>query len=397
MNFYLRLAGIFFVAAILTINSPFSLRAEEGLLKGKAWVGEIASVFDSYESGAIPAGERTAFLENYKESFSKLYDAGNRLAGLFLESIEDDPAKKQGWAEKNLAGQSGELLKRLAEDNNAEAQLWLGLFYRQGAGAWPRNEEEGNKWLKKAAENGNHQAFEAAFFPMMVNQPDKAWPWVEELAVNGSVPAIRVLADQYYQMLVQAQSLGQPMKEGSPQAREIVKWQMLAADKGSLQANINLYHMYNDGLAVEKNEAQAVLWLKKAADKGDLGAQLTMGLMYFGGSAAEKDMDKIIEYYRPKAEAGQNEARFFLGAAYAVKAGQGGDLNEAAAWLEKAYENGEQRAAFVLGRAYIYAAGTKGDASETESGREKAKIWLTRAYEAGIAEAGPLLAYLSRR
>lgn len=397
MKLYRRLAGTVFVAAILIINSPPSPQAEEGLLKGRAWVSEIASVFDSYESGALSAGQGAVFIENYKESFSKLYEAGNRLAGLFLESLEDDPAKKQIWAGKNLASQSGELLKRLAEDNNAEAQLWLGLFCRQGAGAWPRNEEEGNKWLKKAAENGNHQAFEAAFFPMMVKQPEKVWPWVEELAANGSAPAIKVLADHYYQMLIQAQSLGQPMAEGPPQAREIVKWQMLAADKGSLQANLNLYHMYNDGLAVKKNEAQAVLWLKKAADKGDLGAQLTMGLMYFDGSAAEKNMDKIIEYYRPKAKAGQNEARLFLGAAYAIKAGQGGDLSQAAAWLEKAYENGEKRAAFVLGRAYIYAAGTKGSASEIESEREKARMWLTRAYEAGLAEAGPLLDDLRRR
>ena len=397
MNLYLRIAGTFLFIIVLLVNNAVCLRAEDELLREKAWVSEIASVFDEQVGLSDPARGRTGFLKNYKEAFLKLDEAGNGLAGLFLEAMEDDPVKKAAWAEKNRAGNSSEMLKRAAEDG-AEAQLWLGLLYRQGISTLPQNEEEGNKWLSRAAENGNPEAFEAVFFPMMINSPDKAWPWVEELAVKGSAPAIKVLADQYYQMVVQAQRLGQPMKEDSLEAQEIVKWQKLAVEKGSLQASLNLYHMYNDGLAVDKNETEAVKWLKRAAGEGDLSAQITLGLMYFnGGSSAENDMDKAVEYYRAKAEAGDNEARFFLGTVYAIKAGQGGDLNEAVNWLEKAYEGGDARAAFILGRAYIYSARTRQDAGEVEADRKKAELWLTRASEQGIEDAAPLLDELRRK
>jgi TPR repeat protein len=48
-------------------------------------------------------------------------------------------------------------LQKIAEQDNAEAQYYLGLCYREGIGI-EKNEEEAVKWFRKAAEQDHYDA-----------------------------------------------------------------------------------------------------------------------------------------------------------------------------------------------------------------------------------------------
>lgn len=392
-----------FIFLGLIWGRPLCLEAGSSPEQVEVWASQIAEVFNRQDQAAPGTGRpeevRAAFIEQYMKSFDALEEQGNILAGLFLESMETDPAKIAARAQKNKANNSGEALKKLAE-KNSEAQLWLGLFYRQGAAGFPKDEAEADRWLTRSAENGNAQAFEAAFFPMMVTDPEKAWNWMKALADKGNEKAVMIMADQAYQNIWQSFRLGEPVVPGSPEADDAVRWIVMSAEKGDVKAGMNLFRMYLEGLAVARNNEEALKWLRKTAENGDLGAQLTLGILYYhGGSEPDKDFEKALEYYRPKAEAGDSEAQFYLGAIRAMEAEQGGGgLNEAAQWLEKAYKGGEKRAAFILGQAYnyTYRAGAEDSEAKMEAGK-KAQLWLGRAAEAGIDEALPLIEELYRQ
>src|ERR1700738_1019849 len=56
------------------------------------------------------------------------------------------------------------------------------------------------------------------------------------------------------------------------------------ADQGVSDAQYNLGFMYEWGLGVSQDSAEAVIWLLKAAEQGHAKAQYDLGLMYNSGS-----------------------------------------------------------------------------------------------------------------
>ena len=57
------------------------------------------------------------------------------------------------------------------------------------------------------------------------------------------------------------------------------------AEQGNAGAETDLGVIYDDGLGVPQDYAQAVVWYHKAADQGDAGAQFNLGFMYAQGRA----------------------------------------------------------------------------------------------------------------
>ena len=58
---------------------------------------------------------------------------------------------------------------------------------------------------------------------------------------------------------------------------------MAAAKQGEAYAQYNLGVMYDVGMGVPENDAEAVKWYRKAADQGLAVAQTNLGLMYENG------------------------------------------------------------------------------------------------------------------
>lgn len=75
----------------------------------------------------------------------------------------------------------------------------------------------------------------------------------------------------------------------------------LRAEKGDIEAQIDLARMYESGEGAPKDTAKAAEWtanaiqlLRKAAEKGDVEAHKRLGDVYFYGIGVPKDRSKGV-------------------------------------------------------------------------------------------------------
>ncbi len=121
---------------------------------------------------------------------------------------------------------AADYFQKAAESGNAEAQIYLGLMYKEGKGL-AKDEKEAGRRYRLAAELGNAEA-----------------------QFN--------LGLMYYQ--------GQGVQQDYA---ESVKWYRLAAEQGNGYAQANLGHMYENGLGVSKDYVRAYMWFGLAASSED--------------------------------------------------------------------------------------------------------------------------------
>jgi TPR repeat protein len=84
-----------------------------------------------------------------------------------------------------------------------------------------------------------------------------------------------------------------------------------AAEQGDAQAQYTLGLIYNEGIGVERDEAEAVKWWKKAARQGDAEAQAALREAYAGVGEGES---AAVKREREAAKQGGAEAQYTLGA-----------------------------------------------------------------------------------
>jgi TPR repeat protein len=80
------------------------------------------------------------------------------------------------------------------------------------------------------------------------------------------------------------------------------------ATAGAAWAQADLGSLYEDGLVVAKNDAEAVRWYRLAARQGYAGAQTNLGVMYANGAGVETDLDQAIRWLRSAAAQGDKIA-----------------------------------------------------------------------------------------
>jgi uncharacterized protein len=56
--------------------------------------------------------------------------------------------------------------------------------------------------------------------------------------------------------------------------------------------------MYNEGLSVPQDYAEALKWYRKAAEQGDAIAQNNLGVMYENGKGIPQNYPDAIKRYR---------------------------------------------------------------------------------------------------
>ena len=67
-------------------------------------------------------------------------------------------------------------------------------------------------------------------------------------------------------------------------------WYLKAAAQGRALAQNNIGYLYEHGLGVPADNAQAVEWYRKAADQGDPTGQMNLGVMYETGRGVPQDL-----------------------------------------------------------------------------------------------------------
>ena len=82
--------------------------------------------------------------------------------------------------------------------------------------------------------------------------------------------------------------------------------------RGETIAQFQTGVMFERGLGVTKNEAEAAKWYKKSAEQGHIDAQYNLGIMYASGRGVHQDEGQGMMWLALAAKQGDKEARKLL-------------------------------------------------------------------------------------
>jgi TPR repeat protein len=133
------------------------------------------------------------------------------------------------------------------------------------------------------------------------------------------------------------------------------------ANAGNLSAQRDLAAIYDQGLGVDKDPAQAALWFRKAAEAGNRDAIFQLAMMYENGRGVSQDQKQALDWYRKAALLGDADSQVKLGRAYMDGKSVGKDEGEASAWFQRAADQGNFYALNRLGAMYVDGRGVHKD------------------------------------
>ena len=76
------------------------------------------------------------------------------------------------------------------------------------------------------------------------------------------------------------------------------------ANEGRSWAQSDLGSLYEDGLVLPRDYAEAIFWYRSAAEQGYPGAQTNLGIMYARGLGVTQSRQTAIEWFKRAAEQG---------------------------------------------------------------------------------------------
>ena len=225
-----------------------------------------------------------------------------------------------------------------SQENNAEAQLRIGMMYFTGKGV-PKDRAETEKWYELSAQNGNAHALNIL----------GSW---YEYGSDGYTVDYQKAADFYSK----------------------------AAKIGHAKSQCHLGRFYYRGDGVERDLHEAFKWYSKSAEQGYPMAQKLLGSMYELGEFVEQDYKKAHDLYRASADQDYCFAQSRLGTLYEQGCGVDISPSDAIYWWTKAttITNDEPwkwvcgEAAYKLGYAYYDGWGVDRDLSKAKEYFEKA-------------------------
>lgn len=253
----------------------------------------------------------------------------------FAKNCGEDPIKDaRSLADLNALPKNAwiEYQRCLANQKDADAQLNMGIAYRDGSDGPPKNLVEAFKWFQLSALQGN----KAAQFNLGMMYDNgrgvrqdyaKAVNWYRKAIDQGSVTAKYRLAYHYFYGFgipknpVKASELYEQAKARTGFANEFalahyqegsepeaVRWIRFVAEQGDADALFNLAIMYYNGQGVPQDYVEAVKWFSKAAEQGVPEAQYNLGLMYFNGQGVPQDYVEAHFWSNLAAAQGYKEA-----------------------------------------------------------------------------------------
>ena len=175
-----------------------------------------------------------------------------------------------------------------------------------------------------------------------------AFHWMNESARNGSVDAQIELGHMY---------LG-----GFGVTRDInsgKKWILKAAEKGNIEAMHILGDLYFQIGETDDDKRAGFYWHKKAADYGHKDSIHQLGSMYFVGSGVKRNYKLARKYFLKAEKLGVPEAPHQLGVMYQEGLGVNKDINKAKALYYKSANLGVAQSMVQLGNIYLNGIGVK--------------------------------------
>src|ERR1700730_7163496 len=239
------------------------------------------------------------------------------------------------------------LLKRDADQGNANAQGRLGYFYETGRGGLAKDDREAARLFKLAADQGNaYGQLNLGLFNRDgrggLSKDDREAARLFKLAADQAQADARVNLGYFYET-----GHGGLAKDD----REAVRLYRLAADQGNATAQSNLGVFYRDGRGgLTKDDREAARLYRLAADQGNASARVILGYFYEKGRAdLAQDEREAARLYKLAAYQGSAAGQNYLGVLY--RDGRGGltkDEREAARLLKLAADQGNANARTAL-------------------------------------------------
>ncbi|MDE3176308.1 MAG: sel1 repeat family protein [Pseudomonadota bacterium] len=152
----------------------------------------------------------------------------------------------------------------------------------------------------------------------------------------------------------------------------------LTANPRDAAAMTLIGEIYHDGLAVARDDKEAVGWWKLGAENGDAQGAYEYGVALLAGTGVAADRAAARKYFLQAADKGKLAAIYNLGAlALQGEAGAPPDFAAAAAYFRRAAEAGDGNSAYSYGVLLREGRGVPLDT-------DKAAQWLKRAADEGI-------------
>ena len=280
----------------------------------KGHAAALATIGDLYRDGNLVGQDFTTALEYFKKAM-----AGG------LDAAKDSAAQIDKLA----------LYWKAANDGDAEAQLNLGVCYRDGIQI-SVNDDDAVSWFEKSAAQGNHEAEHA---------------------------------------LAEMLSRRQPSSDATD--RKIVGLLQKAVAANHIKAKTLLGKCLYTGKGIDKDYDRAVELWEDAVKSGDLDAKCELAGFHFTGHGmfnAGKDRDRALKEWTEAATANHIESTFRLGKYYAGGSGlfsSGKDIPKAKQYLLVAAKAGHRQAMAELADIL--------DDSDDISEKEEGKTWLEKS------------------
>lgn len=96
-------------------------------------------------------------------------------------------------------------------------------------------------------------------------------------------------------------------KQVKPDFEKAAYWFHKAADCGLSIAQVQLGHLYRDGVGVPRSLNQAICWYEKAAAQGDISAMLALGELYKGRYCMKPNYCTAMKWFQMAANLGSYE------------------------------------------------------------------------------------------
>ena len=97
----------------------------------------------------------------------------------------------------------------------------------------------------------------------------------------------------------------------------IVQRNKMAAERGDIDAMLELATLYSIGHYIKRDVPETVKWLRKAAELGNAKAQYELGFYYDVGDGVPQDLAEAVNWWHRAAEQGNMDAQNHIGACYA--------------------------------------------------------------------------------
>ena len=192
-------------------------------------------------------------------------------------------------------------LQKLADSGDPDAQISLGMRYRDGLGV-ERDYVEALRYYRRCADGGNAAGMDNVGFMYL-----RGW----------GVPENFHIAAGYFKA---------------------------SAARGHAQGMFNLGNCYFSGQGVEQNYSKAIASWEQAAARGNQHASWKLAMLHAPGEGTPKDQDKASELCATIAGAGHVEAMLLMGELLAVR----GKPEAAARWWQKAADRGSAQGRALL-------------------------------------------------